>query len=434
MHLPILGGVGGQTKAMSDSLDDITCENCIAACCRAPVNMALSAVEFKRHSKTMDLKEIAKPKLYAQHVKIPAPAAPDGSARTRIVETSAGYGLFRLQTGCANLDQNFRCSVYQTRPDCCRTFELRSPMCLQVRREAGLDADRPEPTLQTIGEVARPSSLDDLRAEIFPSFVPMTAEQRPRAVATARLHTPPLGLADLVAVITRESSSVVAQMSRLEAAQWNTPTRCEGWDIATVVSHLVAGHDFTAKILAENDEAIGEASPALEAAENPGRVLVAAFTEANEQLTAQLGRITQERFVTAVDVSGTAATIRHILHVLALELIVHGSDIATALGEHRRFNSHAAQAIAAVLPRLLDEGDEPNDGEAYVLRSETFEIPLTWRDRAWNLEPGSDPCWIEGIAEGVLLFALGRQSFESSQLVTNDPARARNFKRYLPGP
>jgi hypothetical protein len=71
---------------------------------------------------------------------------------------------------------------------------------------------------------------------------------------------------------------------------------------------------------------------------------------------------------------------------------------------------------------------------SYVLRSLLFELPFSWRGNTWVMEPGPDPCYIEGDVEAVLLFALGREPFSTSRLSTNDVDRARAFKRHLRGP
>src|SRR5262245_55229157 len=97
--------------------------------------MQLTREEHKRHRGTMDLKVVAKPREYPQRVA----DEHDGS----LVGLPAGVGLYQLQTGCANLTDDFRCSIYAERPRCCREFELGSLACLKARRKAGLDADKP---------------------------------------------------------------------------------------------------------------------------------------------------------------------------------------------------------------------------------------------------------------------------------------------------
>ena len=109
----------------------VSCENCVAACCKAPVFMQLSNREYKQHRTTMDLKIIVKPNKIEQRRTIQG---------GREVFLAVGDGLFELQSGCGNLTEDNRCSIHTFRPHCCREFEVGSAECLRLRRKAGLDS------------------------------------------------------------------------------------------------------------------------------------------------------------------------------------------------------------------------------------------------------------------------------------------------------
>src|SRR5689334_25083367 len=108
---------------MSESAPEISCENCVAACCKAPINMLLTREEHKVHSRTMDLKLTVKPRVYPQMV-------PYENSEREDLRIPAGYGLFELESDCANLTEAGRCSIYATRPQCCRDFAVGSSACL----------------------------------------------------------------------------------------------------------------------------------------------------------------------------------------------------------------------------------------------------------------------------------------------------------------
>ncbi len=422
---------------MSDSLDEITCENCIAACCRAPVNMALTTNEYERNRATMDLRVLVTAKPYKQRVEIEIGGVDrDGNPNANItLEAAIGYGLFELQTGCGNLTEDNSCSIYDKRPSCCRSFELRSPACFALRRQAGLDADRPEMEFDPRVTQQPRTATEKLLAKHFPTYTATpdattTVAETPPVVGT--LRAAPLEISAARALFKRESRWISTTLARLSPEQWQNSTRCAEWNVQDIVAHVITSQRFVHEVLsaAIDGRQVTDADPF----EGDVASTITAFDVATQQLAQLVTPLTPEDFITTIDAGGSPATVRHLVHVLALELVVHGSDIAAAIGETRRIHSDSLRAIATVLPRLLDEGELPIHDTAYVLRSEIFELPFTWRDDSWNLEPGPNPCWIEGSGESVLLFALGRQTFDAAQLVTNDAARASSFKRYLPGP
>ncbi|HET7740359.1 MAG TPA: YkgJ family cysteine cluster protein, partial [Mycobacterium sp.] len=110
-----------RTTAVAEVPDGISCETCTALCCKAPVNMIMTTEEVERHSPPMDLEVVVKPRRFRQHVPV------EGSQRN--IEIAAGYGLFELRSGCANLADDNRCSIYSQRPDCCRDFAVGSTAC-----------------------------------------------------------------------------------------------------------------------------------------------------------------------------------------------------------------------------------------------------------------------------------------------------------------
>lgn len=407
----------------SEPLEEIACENCVAACCKAPVNMQLTEAEHKIHSKTMDLKLTVKPRSYQQRIRR------EGS-ETGYMEIPAGFGVFELVSGCANLTEANRCSIYNTRPQCCRDYTVGSAMCRRARREAGLDADRPiddTPDRPTVDATGR------LLAQFFPTHADTDKPSAQPSPARAMVRVEPLDLSDTCALIVRNGRWIVERLTRCDAASWSRRTRCADWNVGGLAQHLLADQRFAYTVLTAALE--GRAADVAADLPSDRAEIVAALGRAVDDVTRALTRITPDLLEREIVIGGSeAVTVQNLIQVLAMELAVHGLDIAHALGDTRHLTTDEVRAVAHALPDQLGLNVPPPPGSSYVLRSLAFELPFTWRSNAWQFEPGPDPCWIEGEPEAVLLYALGRVPFNKSGLVTNRPPAARAFKRHLVGP
>ncbi|HEV7524758.1 MAG TPA: maleylpyruvate isomerase family mycothiol-dependent enzyme [Acidimicrobiia bacterium] len=406
---------------MSESTPEVSCETCVAACCKAPINMLLTSDEYKAHGRTMDLKLIVKPRVYPQEV-------PYEKAELGTMRLPAGFGLFELESGCANLTATNRCSIYATRPQCCGDFAVGSSACLRLRREAGLDADRPIDDEETARAV---DTTEPLLREFFPTM--LDAERASPSSLGPVAHVAPLDLAAVRQLIARETDWIASRLSECSRTAWSRRTRCAGWNVADVSAHLVTVQQFARRVLTAALE--GHPAEAPPDFRGTPEATIKAFGRAAAEVNDALARITPDHVDRDVSMGDNeSVSVRHLIEVLTMEVVVHGLDLADALGENRHMTTEAAGVIAHALPDLLDPGSSAPPNTSYVLRSLVFELPLTWRDNAVWSEPGVDPCCVEGEAEAVLLFALGRVPFDKSGLVTNQPDRARAFKRHFVGP
>jgi len=412
---------------MPESLPEISCENCVAACCKAPVTMLLTADEHKRHSPTMDLKLIVKPRSYPQRIAYESPSAGH-------IDVPRGLGVFELVSGCANLNEHNRCTIYANRPQCCHDFTVGSSACRQARRKAGLDADRP--LVDDEEEGAEPDANERLMSEFF--LAPLEGENPTSStatsdIATRDIATNPLDLAEVRALYARETTWIAERLAECDGVSWTRRTRCAEWTVGALAAHLVTGQRLAHAVLAA---AIARRPAQVPADFEGSRAeTVEAFARAAAEVGDELARIAPGDAEREVVIGGEeGVTAQHLIQVLTMELAVHGLDLADALGQTRHLTPESMRAIATVLPDYLDPGVAPPARTGYVLRSAAFELPFTWRSNAWRREAAPDPCIIEGEPEAVLLFALGRTPFGKSQLVTNRPNSARAFKRHLTGP
>jgi uncharacterized protein (TIGR03083 family) len=203
--------------------------------------------------------------------------------------------------------------------------------------------------------------------------------------------------------------------------------------VADLSAHLVTALQFGRRVLT----AAIEGQPAEPPSDFRGTpaATVEAFAAAAVEVDDALARLTPAHVECDVSLGGgEAVAVQHLIEALTMEIVVHGLDLADALGDTRHMTTEAARVIANALPDLLDRSANSPANISYVLRSLVFELPFTGSDNGSRGDPAPDPCWIEGEAEAVLLFALGRVPFNKSSLVTNRPDRARAFKRHFVGP
>jgi Fe-S-cluster containining protein len=131
---------------------EIACSNCIGACCRGPVEFQLTKDEYRRYGSNMTLREILKPRNYPQAASVPRVSVDDEGRQTlfsKQVTVPAGSGLWQMTGPCGYLADDYRCTIYETRPVACRTLVVGSDGCRNVRRYYGLDiveiTAKPEP-------------------------------------------------------------------------------------------------------------------------------------------------------------------------------------------------------------------------------------------------------------------------------------------------
>jgi uncharacterized protein (TIGR03083 family) len=367
---------------------------------------------------------VVKPTEIARTIGVEDKARPGHAKSGPGLRIPAGFGLYELQSGCANLTDDNLCSIYSERPMCCRDFEMGSPACLRLRREAGLDTHLP-PLEEDV-----PIELRPLTEQLTESYFPNLKDEA-GAPATAT-NPEPLALSELRMLVNHETSWISARLAQCDANSWSRRTRCAEWNVGALARHLTTTQRFAAEALHAALE--GRSAVAPNAFTGDRKATVRAFDRAARDVVHALSQLPPDRVQGKLRIDDEEVVVEHLLQVLAMELAVHACDLADALGEERHLTSDAMKATANALPDLLDPGPAPKQATSYALRSIAFEIPFTWRGSTWCYEPGADPCRIEGDVEGVLLFALGRQSLEESGLSTNRPEVARGFKRHLSGP
>jgi uncharacterized protein (TIGR03083 family) len=408
--------------------DEISCENCVAACCTAPVQMVLSRDEYREHRHVMDLEVKLKPRDYPQVWKgRKLIATVTGEQRVNEWESvvERNHGVFLLRSGCAYLDEHHRCTIYERRPQVCRNFEVGSAQCLNLRLRAGLDSDRPIPDY--FADEDEPRSMLE---EFFPAWSEHGSS--PTTPADPGPAVDPLDLEAVRRVVARESEIARQLVGDADDRLWRRRTRLPGWSVRDLAGHVVTGLRYSAEAV----EAALEGRAAIEPPDFHGTrgSTLEELDAAILRVALGLERTGPAMLEREVVIGDDAVGLRYFLQVVASEISVHTHDLADACGASHRLLEDSLRAVVATLPMLLENGARPPAGAAFLLRSELFELPFAWRDGIWHVEHAPDPCLIDGAAEPLALFALGRRSFDDVGLITNRPDAARRFKRYLPGP
>ena len=163
--------------------------------------------------------------------------------------------------------------------------------------------------------------------------------------------TPAADLPGAVALVTRATGYALEGLSEVVAAHLDRPSPCPGWDVRTLVLHLADSADgLTA--LAVTGELLVPSAP------RPDET--SSVTVAEDRLLHLLGVLTS-----AVRGEGPAGG-RGAGHALtaargaAIEVAVHGWDLAAACGPGRPMPPGLAGALLASASSLVDDGARPH--------------------------------------------------------------------------
>jgi Fe-S-cluster containining protein len=134
--------------------EDISCENCVGACCQwSAGNLLISADDWFSHRQSMGLVAshpgVDGPKPYDREISGQQKSL-DGSGAWRTVEQKRTLPANQMiaefkgnecrNLGPADAESGLRpCRIYQDRPMVCRALPVGSPACRSARRAAGLD-------------------------------------------------------------------------------------------------------------------------------------------------------------------------------------------------------------------------------------------------------------------------------------------------------
>ena len=146
------------------SVKEIDCHRCIAACCKGPMTIELTAPEHEQMLEAgTQLITIAEPVPYERSdVPHPAGVPLDLTAPEEVVETvnnqgerwplAANKGRYIMVGSCGNLSKLLGweyCAIYEDRPAVCRDLEMGGIACQIMRLEKGIDLPSSQLTQKT---------------------------------------------------------------------------------------------------------------------------------------------------------------------------------------------------------------------------------------------------------------------------------------------
>jgi uncharacterized protein (TIGR03086 family) len=137
-------------------------------------------------------------------------------------------------------------------------------------------------------------------------------------------------------------------IAAIDPGQWSAPTPCEGWDVTTVVNHVVGGmRVYTAELTGTDaggeheDDWLGE---------DP----VAAYRQASVQVLAAWRSPGVEQRMIDLSFGSVPAPLAAIVELT--EIVVHGLDVAVATGQEDAVDQAQAERLLALMAGMGIDG------------------------------------------------------------------------------
>ncbi|SCL32774.1 TIGR03086 family protein [Micromonospora pallida] len=191
---------------------------------------------------------------------------------------------------------------------------------------------------------------------------------------------------DLLDSYRRSLAEFVDRVGRVSPGQWSAPTPCPEWDVRTLVNHVVTEDRWAAPLLGgATVESVGDRFAGDQLGADPVETARDAARAAERAATAPG---TTERTV-ALSAGPTPAP--EYLHQLVAEHLVHGWDLAVAIGTDPRMDPEAVRECARWFTGRV------TDYQAGNLVRTGVDVPADAdeQDRLLALF-GRDPAWTPG--------------------------------------
>ncbi|WP_046471525.1 TIGR03086 family metal-binding protein [Allosalinactinospora lopnorensis] len=189
------------------------------------------------------------------------------------------------------------------------------------------------------------------------------------------------GLLGAVPLLERATGYTLGSLNLITAGALGHPTPCPDWELGALLEHM---DDSMAALYKAADTGLVDPTP-LYGGSAPAAGTAAMVRERAHQL---LGALTRADGSAVVSVAGCPLTIRIVAGAGAIEVAVHGWDVARACGHDRPVPPRLAEELLQVATLLITEADRPA----------RFAPPLPLPDRAGPSErlvafTGRDPGW-----------------------------------------
>lgn len=186
---------------------------------------------------------------------------------------------------------------------------------------------------------------------------------------------------DVVELHRRASEDFVRTVAAVKPEQWGDPTPCADWDVRTLVNHVVGEERWTVPLMA--GQTISDVGDSLDGdllGEDP------AAAAAQAASAAQLALAKPVLAGGTVQLSYGEEQAAEYAYQLATDHLIHGWDLAVAIGAPPRMDP---QVVAAVSAWFKDREEIYRSGGAIAKRVEGFTAP----EPALLAAFGRNPAW-----------------------------------------
>ncbi|MGN9776555.1 TIGR03086 family metal-binding protein [Micromonospora sp. H33] len=154
---------------------------------------------------------------------------------------------------------------------------------------------------------------------------------------------------DLLETYRRSLADFTDRVAQVGPGQWAAPTPCPGWDVRTLVNHVVGEDRWSVALMA--GRTIAEVGDRYDGDQLDGDPVAAARDAAAQ---AELAFARPSALETTVDLSSGPTPADEYLHQLMAEHLVHGWDLAVAIGADPRLDADAVAECARWFRERMD--------------------------------------------------------------------------------
>lgn len=160
---------------------------------------------------------------------------------------------------------------------------------------------------------------------------------------------------DLIETYRRSLTEFTDRVGQVSPEQWSAPTPCPDWDVRTLVGHVVNEDRWAVPLLAgETVEAVGDRFAGDPLGADPAGAARDAAAQADLAVGAS-GALERTVHLSAGDTSA-----REYVHQLVAEHLIHGWDLAVAIGAEPRLDAAAVHECARWFAERAAEYREGN--------------------------------------------------------------------------
>jgi uncharacterized protein (TIGR03086 family) len=193
---------------------------------------------------------------------------------------------------------------------------------------------------------------------------------------------------NIIELHRRATDAVLDVVARVKDADLDRPTPCAGWDLRTLLAHMIGqDHGFAVAALADvGKEAFEPLTASVDAHAKGAAVVVAAFAAASPEREVLLPEF------------GARFPLRTVVGFHLLDTLVHGWDVAVSLGGGVWFDDDLVAAVLAQAEAIPGGDMRTAPGAAFAPILPAAQEAAGWARTLALL--GRDPRWMAPVAVG----------------------------------